>query len=67
MRRDERGEGKDFLRGAERGSRIEGMRKRWRIETAIVGVWGLAMAEMMGVSCERFLDWISFGTSVEVT
>lgn len=36
FRREERGEGKDFLRGKERGSRIEGIRKRWSIEAAIV-------------------------------
>lgn len=37
-RREERGEGKDFFEGKESGSRIDGMRKRWRIEVAMVGV-----------------------------
>jgi hypothetical protein len=37
LRREERGDGKDLAMGAERGSRAEGMRKRRRIEMAIVG------------------------------
>lgn len=40
MRREERGEGKDFLMGWLMGCRREGMRKRWRIEVAIVAEGG---------------------------
>jgi hypothetical protein len=56
LRREERGEGKDFLMGAQIGSRTEGMRKRWRIGAAIVAVGGWGRELEVSLEMPGFLD-----------